>query len=168
MCYQSRLTTGACHALSFTSPLISHIIRTMSNLHTSAEQPSSPTANKPRWWKPVALILGVALILLMFIFSSELQFYWYHYRANRGDAEAQFNLALCYDQGEGVALDQAEAVRWYRRAADQGHASAQYNLGVCYSQGTGVPQDYAEAVRWFRLAADQGSAIAQNALGRLL
>ena len=119
-------------------PLISHIIRTMSNLDTSTEQPSFPTANKLKWWKPVVLILGVALILLMFIFSNELEFYWYHYRANRGDAEAQFNLALCYDEGKGVAIDQAEAVRWYRRAADQGDASAQHNLGVCYSQGTGV------------------------------
>ena len=64
----------------------------MSNLDTSTEQPSFPTANKLKWWKPVVLILGVALILLMFIFSNELEFYWYHYRANRGDAEAQFNM----------------------------------------------------------------------------
>ena len=99
----------------------------MSNLDTSTEQPSFPTANKLKWWKPVVLILGVALILLMFIFSNELEFYWYHYRANRGDAEAQFNLALCYDEGKGVAIDQAEAVRWSRRAADQGDASAQHS-----------------------------------------
>jgi len=75
----------------------------MSNLDTSTEQPSFPTANKLKWWKPVVLILGVALILLMFIFSNELEFYWYHYRANRGDAEAQFNLALCYDEGKRCA-----------------------------------------------------------------
>ncbi len=43
-------------------------------------------------------------------------------RAEAGDAEAQNNLALRYDFGQGVPEDDAEAVWWYRLAADQGHA----------------------------------------------
>ena len=87
--------------------------------------------------------------------------------AERGDAKAQVNLGLMYDNGEGVPQDDAEAVRWYRLAAEQGNADAQVNLGVMYDVGQGVPQDYAEAVRWYRLAAEQGDADAQVNLGAM-
>ena len=36
------------------------------------------------------------------------------------DADAQFNLGVMYDTGEGVPQDDAEAVRWFRLAAEQG------------------------------------------------
>ena len=72
---------------------------------------------------------------------------------------------VAYHNGEGVAQDDAEAVRWWRLAAEQGNVSAQYKLGVAYDIGEGVAQDYAEAVRWYRLAAEQGNASAQYNLG---
>ena len=87
--------------------------------------------------------------------------------ANAGDAMAQYNLGVVYDDGHGVPEDDVEAVKWYRLAAEQGVADAQYNLGLMYYNGTGVPQDYAEAVKWFRLAAEQGIANAQNSLGSM-
>ena len=40
--------------------------------------------------------------------------------AEQGDAAAQFNLGVMYNNGRGVLKDEAEAVRWYRLAADQG------------------------------------------------
>ncbi len=51
--------------------------------------------------------------------------------AEQGMAAAQYNLALMYDNGEGVPENDAEAVKWYRKAADQGNAEAQSNLGLC-------------------------------------
>ena len=63
--------------------------------------------------------------------------------AEQGDAQAQYNLGIMYDNGQGVPQDDAEAVKWYRKAAEQGIAKAQYNLGVMYANGRGVPQDYA-------------------------
>jgi tetratricopeptide (TPR) repeat protein len=45
--------------------------------------------------------------------------------AERGHADAQFNLGLCYDSGQGVSQDYSEAVKWYRKAAEQGDADAQ-------------------------------------------
>jgi hypothetical protein len=87
--------------------------------------------------------------------------------AEQGDAAAQFNLGILYDNGYGVPQDDQEAVRWWRLAAGQGNAAAQFNLGVMYEQGQGVPQDVAEAVRWYRLAAVQGHATAQFNLGIL-
>ena len=87
--------------------------------------------------------------------------------AEQGDADAQSNLGVMYDNGYGVPHDYAEAVRWWRLAAEQGHVSAQFNLVVMYSNGRGVPQDYAEAVRWLRVAAEQGQADAQYFLGNM-
>ena len=85
--------------------------------------------------------------------------------AERGNAQAQFNLGVMYATGQGVHQDYTEAVRWYRKAADQGYAEAQNNLGSMYYAGSGVHQDYAEAVRWYRKAAEQGNAGGQYYLG---
>jgi TPR repeat protein len=39
-------------------------------------------------------------------------------RANAGDADAQYNLGVMYDNGEGVPEDDVEAVAWFRQAAE--------------------------------------------------
>jgi len=89
-------------------------------------------------------------------------------RAEAGDADAQYNLGFMYANGQGVPLDDAEAVRWYRLAADQGHAPAQANLGKMYAIGAGVQQDDAVAAQWLQLAADQRMGIAQHDLGEMV
>ena len=85
--------------------------------------------------------------------------------ADQGDASAQNNLGLMYDEGQGVPQDYAEALKWYRLAADQGNASAQYNLGVMYATWPGGAAEPRRGVKWYRLAADQGDASAQYNLG---
>ena len=70
--------------------------------------------------------------------------------AEQGDARAQYNLGVVYDEGEGVPQDYTEAIKWYRLAAEQRFFLAQYNLGVKYDDGEGVPQDYTEALKWYR------------------
>ena len=45
--------------------------------------------------------------------------------AEQGNATAQYNLGVMYDNGQGVRQDDAQAVQWYRKAAEQGHAKAQ-------------------------------------------
>ena len=87
--------------------------------------------------------------------------------ADLGDAFAQDDLGVMYDNGQGVQQDFAEALKWYRLAANQGDAGGQANLGLMYATGHGVPQDYAEAVKWLRLAAEQGDAAAQYNLGTM-
>ena len=88
----------------------------------------------------------------------------YRKAAEDGDVNAQYNLGSCYENGEGVAKDQVEAVKWFYKAAEQGHPEAQYNLGLCYEFGKGVTADLAEAVKWFRKAAEQGH---ENAIRNL-
>ncbi len=83
--------------------------------------------------------------------------------AEQGDAGAQFNLGVMYDDGRGVPQDDAEAVRGYRRAAEQGYAEAQFNLGLMYLKGRGVPQACVQAHMWVNLAAAQGIEDARKA-----
>src|SRR6185437_7058483 len=68
--------------------------------------------------------------------------------ANRGDAEAQYDLGVLYAKGLGVSRDMSEAMRWYRTAAERGNMQAQFRLGQVYAKGWGVPRDEADAMRW--------------------
>ncbi|MBR5638469.1 MAG: SEL1-like repeat protein [Muribaculaceae bacterium] len=85
--------------------------------------------------------------------------------AQRGNAEAQNLLGICYDRGNGVERDINQALEWYRKAAEQGYARAQFNLGNCYFYGEGVEKDLKQSAVWYRKAAEQGDAIAQCCLG---
>ena len=86
-------------------------------------------------------------------------------RAAAGDAEAQFELGICYLNGEDIKLDEEAAVLWFKKSAEKGYAEAQSALGECYHFGEGVEQDFEEAVKWWRLATEQGNSEAQNNLG---
>lgn len=77
-------------------------------------------------------------------------------KAAQGDASAQFELAMAYDQGLGVKKDAAEAANWCLRAAEQGLAPAQNCIGSMLQFGDGVKQDDAAAVSWYEKAAAQG------------
>lgn len=81
--------------------------------------------------------------------------------AEQGDAKAQVNLGLMYDQGVVVPQDYQQAVIWYTKGAEQGDADAQANLGVMYKEGLGVTQDYLQALSWYTKAAEQGHTKAQ-------
>src|SRR5580698_10265402 len=78
--------------------------------------------------------------------------------AGQGHAESQYILSTMYDEGKGVAQDDAHAARWERMAADQGHVYAQANLSFrYYSAG-----DFAGAFEWCQRAADANLAWAQH------
>jgi len=87
--------------------------------------------------------------------------------AETGDANCQYNLALMYERGIGVAKDEKEARVWYRKAAEQGNSNAQFNLRVLYENGHGGGVDFAQANQWYRKAAVQGDALAIGNLGML-
>ena len=53
-------------------------------------------------------------------------------KANDGDAQAQFDLALCYAKGTGVEKNEEIAFNWHKKAAEQGHVNAQFALGLYY------------------------------------
>src|SRR5688572_10449642 len=87
---------------------------------------------------------------------------WYRKAADQSHALAQFNLAMMYAKGQGMARDDAESVIWFGKAARQGDAGAQFYLGkTCHRASlAGVPEHASEsrieAYKWFHLAAAQG------------
>lgn len=76
--------------------------------------------------------------------------------AEKGDAAAQNALALRYAVGDGVKLNEVEAVRWFTKAAEQGNVGAQSKLGSLYYSGRGVPQDLNSAYFWMVVAGNGG------------
>ena len=74
---------------------------------------------------------------------------WFGQLAEQGNTSAQYNLGICYGEGNGVAQDYVEAVNWFRKSAERGNAAAQYRLGNCYYAGKGVEQDYELAKEWY-------------------
>jgi len=86
-------------------------------------------------------------------------------QAAEGDLDAEYDLAVCYEEGAGIEQDMDEAMKRFRRAAEQGHAGAQNKLGAAYAYGIHVPQDYDEAIKWYEQAAEKGQIDAQYALG---
>jgi uncharacterized protein len=87
--------------------------------------------------------------------------------AEKGDAAAQYHLAILYADGKGVEKNDATAFKWFLRAAEQGHAIAQYDVGTSYFSGTGVQKNDGEAAEWFLRAANQGMEFAQLNIGLL-
>lgn len=81
--------------------------------------------------------------------------------ADKGDADAQFNMGQAYKLGRGVPSDLKIAQSWYQKAAQQGHDQAQANLGLLLFQNG----KQFEAMPWIRKAADRGDARAQYVLG---
>jgi TPR repeat protein len=91
--------------------------------------------------------------------------------ADNNNPAAENALGLRYATGDGVKLDEAEAVRWFTRSAEQGNVAAQSKLGAIYFGGRGVPQDYNQAYFWMLLARANGDstskALAPSVTARL-
>ena len=95
------------------------------------------------------------------------QITWWKEGAERGEAEAQFNLGLMYFKGNGVAKNEAEAIKWFKKAAEQGDVGAQFNVGLMSVNGIGTARDPFEAAKWFKEAAMKGDAQSEFNLGLL-
>jgi cell division septation protein DedD len=84
--------------------------------------------------------------------------------ANKGDADAAFNLGQAYRLGKGVPLDLAQAQGWLERAARKGHVDAESTLGLLlFQNGNRIG-----AMRWLKLAADAGEPRALLMVGTAL
>ena len=88
--------------------------------------------------------------------------------AKKGDAKAQFNVALIYANGKGVQKDLSKARKWYEKAAKQDNPSAQYNLAQLYHMaGEDDPHGYEKARYWYEKAVESGVTEAYNNLAAL-
>ena len=82
--------------------------------------------------------------------------------AERGDAKAQYNLGVMYENGEGVSQHYKTAAKWYRASAEQDFPPAANALGELYLWGAGMGEpggiliDLASALKWITIAAETG------------
>ena len=81
--------------------------------------------------------------------------------AEKGDADAQFNLGQAYKLGRGVPQDLVQAEKWYKKASDQGHLQASDNYGLVLFQSN----RRAEALPYLQASAQRGEPRAQYVLG---
>ncbi len=58
----------------------------------------------------------------------------YRNDAEQGDAEAQYHLGCCYQFGDGIIKNKAEAAKWLRKAARQGYGQARGLLEIIKHQ----------------------------------
>jgi TPR repeat protein len=88
--------------------------------------------------------------------------------AQKGEASAQYLLALQYLNGKGLPHDTSQALRYLRMAADQNYASAQTEMGRLLFLGPAGRRDVPLAVSYLRKAAAQNEPQGQVMLGYLL
>jgi localization factor PodJL len=84
-----------------------------------------------------------------------------------GDAAADYEVAMRFADGRGVAPNNEEAALWLQRAAKQGLAPAQFRLGALYEKGVGVKKDLATARDLYLAAAKKGNGKAMHNLAVL-
>lgn len=81
--------------------------------------------------------------------------------ADKGDPDAQFNMAQAYKLGRGVPQDLTRAEMLYAKAAAQGHLQAGDNYGLLLFQRG----QHAAAMPYIRAASDRGDPRSQYLLG---
>lgn len=85
--------------------------------------------------------------------------------AKLGDAQSQYELAVCYATGDGVELDLQKSRFWYEKSAIQGDGDAAFNLAAMWLHGEGGVRSKKKAIQWFKKAAKNGSSDADVWLG---
>ncbi len=88
---------------------------------------------------------------------------WYRKAADRGNTQAQINLAVFAMK----AKDYDEARRRCEAAAKNGDSGGNGCLGYLYEHGFGVPQDVKTAIKYYQHAAHAGNRPALHALANI-
>jgi ParB-like chromosome segregation protein Spo0J len=120
-------------------------------------------------YKQLMLIVVLAATVFgsRFAIADTSQFKLDQIMAKRGDAMAQFSVAIAYEDGVGTKKDLKQAFDWYSKAATQGHEGAQYKVGTFYDKGLVVKKDMKVAMDWYKKAAGSGSRPAQKRLDEI-
>lgn len=91
--------------------------------------------------------------------------------ANKGNINAQYELALIYLRGsDNFHEDGVEAARWLKMAAEKGHILSINKLGYIYSVGTSdkkIKVNIEEAIKYWEIAAKSGYLESQYNLAML-
>ena len=126
-------------------------------------------------WYPVDQLLALSTSMQYFMESKDIEqqkllLLALERKADQGDSEAQYQLALCYKSGtlpagtnngrrsscaSIVGCSITRAADLFEKAAQRSHAQAQYEIAQCYHDGRGRTQNLVAAVHWYCKAAAQ-------------
>jgi len=87
--------------------------------------------------------------------------------AKKGNANAQFDLALLYLNGKGIQKDARRAFKWFHKAARKNHTEAKFQMGLNFLRARGVKRNTYLAAYWFKLASKSGHKIARSYLANI-
>jgi len=87
--------------------------------------------------------------------------------ALKGEAAAQFEIAVRFAEGRVVPQNFSSAAEWFERAAKKGLAPAQFRLAGLYEKGLGVNKNLDTARRYYATAGEVGHAKALHNLAVL-
>ncbi|TAL48968.1 MAG: sel1 repeat family protein, partial [Methylovulum sp.] len=90
--------------------------------------------------------------------NANLAFTWLKNAAEQNCTEAQYLLAVCYQDGIGIKQNYELAFAWFDKLAAQGFAAAQCDLARAYHEGKGVEQNNELALAWLNKAVEQTDA----------
>ena len=86
-------------------------------------------------------------------------------RSEAGDTRAMCQLAMAYEQGDGVKKDIDASFCWLEKAANLDLPSAQFVLASYYVNGFGTSKDERKAIYWLTQSSNKGYAPSKTRLG---
>lgn len=108
---------------------------------------------------------------------------WLLEAALNGVHKAQYSVGRCYEDGQGIAQDKAQAMYWFKKSAQNNNTYAMYVLGASYEEGvidTDVDRtsgkekeivvlgkDLHKAKQWYAQGASLGDEDCAYELGQL-
>jgi TPR repeat protein len=90
--------------------------------------------------------------------------------SKQGDAIAQYNLGMFYNNGIGTSRNSKAAFEWFQKSAANNNPLGAYKVG-CYYSGQGqefMPVDHAKALEYKLVAAKAGYTLAQSDVAGIL
>ena len=93
---------------------------------------------------------------------------WFTMAAEKGNPEAQNQLAIIYCDENYTGYNETKALYWFLRAGQNGDTDAQCNLGKIYAEGElGQAIDLVKAELWYLQAAENGLYHVYGTLGHM-
>ena len=86
--------------------------------------------------------------------------------AEKGDADALYQLGKSFAQGEGCDYEPSIAFKFFERSYSSGYKPAALHLATAFEQGLGTTKDYSKAMHYYEIMAKDGDLAATLAMGR--
>ncbi len=76
-------------------------------------------------------------------------------KAKKGDHNAQYQVAMAYYNGKGVAKNNVKVYEWFAKSVEDNKDLSLWRMGWCHQFGIGVPCDNNLAVQWYKKSMHQ-------------